>query len=252
MLFVDVMALHATGSFLRIGKAAPVPAVIGHSPQTQYGSPRPADERSASLEALIDINVGVLEGLEDFRQGGDFALQIDTVLLLVNPGYSHVSEPPVHYQVHPMSSCQQRLQIKRADWGAVLQQWNRGVGIPIVVALPEITIGRERQEIAHSLQEAWQKIDGADYQGSFVASRKAAELLRKLSPSDSKSLQRPITDRGIDDRLYAVVQSLFDLAGAAQHADGATAGYVPSREDAVALAGATAALTQCLFARLKA
>lgn len=254
LLFAELTAWQvARGTYVCIGAARPLPVVIGYAPQRHYSASKPtssSDECTAQVEALISLENTVLEGLEDCRQGKDFELQIDTDLLLVNLGTSAALTPPVHYQVHPLSHDQSRLQVNRADWGAVLQQWNRGVGIPIVVSLPEVTIGPDRASIARFLKEAWQKIDGGDYQGAFVAARKSIELLRKVSPA-SQPIPPNVKDQNVEQRLHRVVQSLFDLASAEPHADGATRAYVPNREDAVALVGASAALTQCLFARMK-
>lgn len=253
LLLVDASAWQlAKGHNVRIGAATPVPVVIGYPPQQQYmlANPPPADECSAQFDALVHMESAALEGLEDCRQGGDFELQIETDLLLLNLGTSAASTPPVHYQVHPLSHDRSRLQVKRADWGAVLQQWNRGVGIPIVVSLPETTVDPDRSRIAAFLREAWQKVDGGNYQGAFEATRKSVELLRNLSPA-TQPIPPVVKNQTVEQRLHRVVQSLFDLASAEPHADGAAAGYVPSREDAVALVGASAALTQCFFARRK-
>lgn len=253
LLLADVSAWQLPrGHNVRIGAATPVPVVIGYAPQQQFvlANPPPADECSAQFDALVHMESVALEGLEDCRQGGDFELQVDTDLLLLNLGTSAASTPPVHYQVHPLSRDQSRLQVKRADWGAVLQQWNRGVGIPIVVSLPEVAVDPDRASIARLLMEAWQKVDGGDYPGAFVAARKSVELLRKLSHA-SQPIPPDVKVQDVEQRLHRVVQSLFDLASAELHGDGATREYIPNREDAVALVGASAALTQCLFARMK-
>ncbi len=242
----------SNGSNARIGTAYPVPVVLGYALDSCYATtrPPPADESTAQLEALVQMDSAVLEGFEDCRQGKDFTLQVDTDLLLVNLGTRPAPTPPVHFEVHPQSHNQQRLKVSRADWGVVLQQWGRGVGIPIVVSLPEATVDPERASIARFLKEAWQKIDGGDYQGAFVAARKSVELLRKMSPATIQ-IPRDPKDRDVDQRLSRIVQSLYDLASAELHGDGATKDYVPTREDAVALVGASAALAQCVFARMK-
>lgn len=238
------------GNNAQIGTAAPIPVVLGYAPQPQFVMPNPSpdDEIKESFDALIYLESAVLESLEDHRQGGDFRLQINTTVLLLNAGPPRV--PLMPGQVHPMLRDQSMLEIKRADWGTVLQQWGRGVGIPVVVALPEVTVHPVRANIVRFLKEAWQKVDGGDYQGAFVATRKSVELVRELSTA-TKPIPQQVREQDVDQRLYRVIQALFDLASAEPHADGPTCGYVPSREDAVALVGAAAALTQCVFARMK-
>lgn len=252
ILFPELHAWQlAKGRNARIGVAYPVPVVLSYARDANYTVTHqsPADESTAELEAFVQMDSAVLEGLEDCRQGKDFTLQIVTGLLLVNSGVSAVDKP-VHYQVHPQSEDRSMLKVDRADWGDVLQQWGRGVGIPIVVSLPEATVDPERAGIARFLKEAWQKVDGGDYQGAFVAARKSIELLRKMS-AEAKPIPEAVKDRDVEQRVYVVVQSLFDLASAEPHGDGATKDYVPTRQDAVALVGASAALAQCVFARMK-
>ncbi|MHB1734363.1 MAG: hypothetical protein ACYCU8_13110 [Ferrimicrobium acidiphilum] len=253
ILFIEVIATGLVGGRgdIPVGTANPLPVVLGCvTGQRQVGpSLPPADETSQDLTASIRIDSAALEQLEDCRQGQDFKLRIDTELLLVNLGYQAVEGTPVHYQVHPQSTAQNNIEIKRADWGTVLGQWNRGLGIPIVVSLPQLMVGSDRVDIVRFLREAWRKVDDGDFQGAFVAARKSIELLRGLGDT-SESIPKALRDQNVEQRLRKVVQSLFDLASAESHADGPTRDYAPTRADAIALVGAAAALTQCIFARM--
>ena len=99
------------------------------------------------------------------------------------------------------------------------------------------------------LREAWHKVNAGDYSGSMACSRKALELLRVLSPA-STPIPPDRKDRERLQRSHQVIDKLFELASAPAHADGATKSYQPERADAVALAGATAAFAQFVFALL--
>jgi len=134
-------------------------------------------------------------------------------------------------------------------WGLVLERWERGFGIPIVLPLAAVEPSAERAEIVRHLKDARQKIDGADYAGSFACSRKALELLRGLSLAKNP-IPKEAKDRDVFQRIHVVVDSLFNLASASLHADGPIKDFEPMRADAVALAGATASVAQEVFARL--
>ncbi|MCL4433981.1 MAG: hypothetical protein M1399_04325 [Actinobacteria bacterium] len=177
-------------------------------------------------------------------------MRIDTVLLLLNDS-SLEPRTTFNVPVYSVSYDQQILKITRDHWAQqVLQRWNRGVGIPIVISLPEVFLSEDRANIARFLKEAWQKIDGGDYQGAFMDARKSIELIRKLLNSPEQPIPDSKNDRDINQRLHAVSQALFGFASAAVHSDEAILDYLPSREDAVALVGSTAALAQAVFARL--
>ncbi len=198
----------------------------------------------------VHLDVSAIEQFETARQGGDFSLRIDTVLLLLNDS-SLEPRTTFNVPVYSVSYDQQILKITRDHWAQqVLQRWNRGVGIPIVISLPEVFLSEDRANIARFLKEAWQKIDGGDYQGAFMDARKSIELIRKLLNSPEQPIPDSKNDRDINQRLHAVSQALFGFASAAVHSDEAILDYLPSREDAVALVGSTAALAQAVFARL--
>lgn len=137
------------------------------------------------------------------------------------------------------------------DWGQVLERWERGVGIPIVLPLAAVETSTERAEIVRHLKDARQKIDGADYAGSFAGSRKALELLRALSLATTP-VPKEAKDRDVLQRIHAVIDALFGLASASPHVDGPIKDFQPMRADAVALAGATASVAQEVFAHLRA
>jgi hypothetical protein len=133
----------------------------------------------------------------------------------------------------------------------VLERWERGLGIPIVLPLAAVEPSAERAEIVRHLKDARQKIDGADYAGSFASSRKSLELLRGLSPATTP-VPKEAKDRDVLQRIHAVIDALFSLASASPHVDGPIKDFEPMRADAVALAGATASVAQEVFAHLLA
>ena len=228
-----------------LGISSPVPVSLGPNSSQGDGS-----ERRENIIVPVQIDVASIENIENARQGDDFSLILDTKILIFNyspPKTSEVEDSPIYSLVND----QQDLKIASTDWAQkVLQSWDRGVGIPIVIALPEVALSQERKDIARFLKEAWQKIDAGDYQGAFVEARKSIELIRKMTPSD-KQIPASIKDRDISQRFSAVTQALFNLGSAASHTDEAILNYTPSREDAVALVGSAAALAQAVFARLK-
>ena len=137
----------------------------------------------------------------------------------------------------------------RTTGGRLLERWERGVGIPIVLPLAAVESSAERAEIVHHLKDARQRIDGADYAGSLACSRKALELLRGLSPATTP-LPKEAKERDVLQRIHAVIDALFSLASASHHVGGPIKNFEPMRADAVALAGATASIAQEVFAHL--
>lgn len=244
----------AITSYSYLGSIVPVPVVLGDIPPPYLPTnPGPKDEKNVDFDTLLHLDAAMIETLEELRQGRDFDLQMDTTFLLVNRGVSdgsNKSEPLVHYKVDPVITSQERSPIPKHTWGQVLRNWERGIGIPLVVPIPELTQDPSRADIARNLRVGWQKIDGGDYPGSLAESRKSLELLRDLSPA----MKHPHTfpkDRDIDQRIYFVIDALFNLASASAHADGAVKDFIPQRSDAVGVCAAAAAIAQDLFARLK-
>ena len=74
-----------------------------------------------------------------------------------------------------------------------LGQWGRAVGTPVVVPLAALEPHPDRAEVIRHLREARQKIDGADYPGSFAEARKALELLRGMESCDNPPTGPPGT-----------------------------------------------------------
>src|ERR1700722_9252806 len=125
----------------------------------------------------------VIEGLEERRQGKDFSLQLDTTVLLVDGGEPTGPRTQAYYASYPTRTAQDRFPVTQHDWGTVLERWERGVGVPVIVPIAAVEPNPQRAEVVRHLKEARQKIDGADYPGSFAEARKALELLRALSPA---------------------------------------------------------------------
>jgi len=245
----------AKGNNAYIGSTVPQPFVLAYvKQQWVMPNPPPPDETAMGIEVQLHLDASTLEALEDRRQGKDFYLQIDTTVLLVDRGTPDESGAAehlaVHYQVHPTLQWQDQLQVTQHLWGHVLQQWERGVGIPLVLPLPEVSPDARRSEVVRCVRDAWQKVDGADFPGSIAASRKALELLRDISPS-TQPLPAAAKDRDVDQRVRAVLDALFSLASAPAHVDGPTKNFQPQRGDAVAVVAATAAIAQQIFAQLK-
>ena len=248
----EVLALTG-GTPANLGSIAPVPATLAYQRQ-QWGfsdDARPADEFIVSITALLPIESSVVEALEELRQGRDFTLQITSKVLIVDRGLApsepHDAHPVAPQDIGPVMGHVDTLQISQGDWGRVLQDWNRGVGIPLIVPLVQVMPDAVRAEIVRHLGDAWRRIGEGDYRGSMAASRKALELLRELSPV--QGTLPASRERTVDQRLHAVLNSLFDLASASAHTDAPVKDYVPMRADAVALVAATAAMAQDVFAR---
>jgi hypothetical protein len=147
-----------------------------------------------------------------------------------------------------MVKWQEQLRVTQHDWGQVLQAWDKGVGIPLVVALPSALSGADQAEVARHIKDAWEKIPNGDYIGSMTSSRKALELLRKLSGVTNMP-PKPV-DRDARQRVHAILDSLFSLASAPLHTDPVIANFVPERTHAVTTVATTAALAQQIFAQL--
>jgi hypothetical protein len=253
LLTTEVTAVNLrNGAPAHLGSISPLPVTLAYIRQPFAGSGAPREgEFVLSVTAVLPIESSMLETLEDLRQGGDFSLQLESVLLMVDrgmvPGAAGDRAPQAPEDVSPVLPHVDNLAISQAAWGQVLQDWGRGLGIPLIVPLVEVVSDPQRGEIVGHLREAWRKVDGADYSGSLAASRKALELLRKVNPVEGRL--PVVRDRTIDQRIHAVLNSLFDLASASAHTEPPVKDFVPLRADAVALVAATAALTQEIFAR---
>jgi len=212
-------------------------------------NPAPPDETTWDVELKLPMPPSIIEGLEERRQGKDFSLQLDTTILLVDGGEPTGPRTEAYYATYPTRTAQDRVQVKQSEWAAVLERWGRGVGIPVLVPIAAVEPNAERAEVVRRLRHARQKIDGADYQGSFAETRKALELLRGLSQA-SLPLPRDPKERDPLQRIHAVIESLFSLASAPLHTDPPIKDFVPMRADAVAVAAGTASITQQVFAWL--
>ncbi len=253
LLIAEVSAWEIAGSHAFLGVTTPRTYVLNWVKQEiGQDNPPPPDETIWDTEIHLPLDTAVIEGLEERRQGKDFCLQLDTKILMVDRGIPLTAraDPPVHYQVHPTMSYQDQLRVTQNDWGQVLSRWDRGVNIPILVPLPELHPDPGRASVVRRLRDALQKIDGADYSGSIAESRKALELLRKVSPA-TLPLPKNSQDRDAMQRIHAVIDALFSLASASPHVDDAVADFEPIRADAVSLAASTSAIAQELFAHLK-
>jgi hypothetical protein len=246
----EVTAWDIVGTYAFLGTATPRAYVLNWVKQgVAQLNPPPPDETAWAVELKLPMTPSAIEGLEERRQGRDFSLQLDTTILLVDGGEPTGPRTQAYYATHPTRTGQDRLQIRQHDWSAVLERWGRGVGIPVLVPLADLEPSPQRAEVVQHLKAARQKIDGADYPGSFAESRKALELLRALSPA-SLPLPKDPKDRDPLQRIHAVVDALYALASATLHTDAPVKNFVPLRADAVALAAGTASVAQEFFAWL--
>lgn len=165
-----------------------------------------------------------------------------------------VASPPelasdTYFATYPLRTADGRLRIRQEQWARVLQQWGRGLRVPVLLPLAATEPSSARAEVVRHLRDARQKIDGADYSGSCTESRKALELLLKLNPATSPMPKDP-KDRDVAQRVHAVLQALHSLASASMHTDAPIKDFRPQRADAVAIVAGTASAAQQVFARL--
>lgn len=246
----DVTAWEIAGTYAFLGSATPQPYVLNWVKQRfDQLNPTPEDETIWDIRLPVPLSPTVIEGLEERRQGKDFSVQIDTTILLLDGGEPKGPRTATYYGTHPTLTAQDTIRISQNSWGLVLERWERGFGIPIVLPLAATEPSAERAEIIRHLKDARQKIDGADYAGSLACSRKALELLRGLSLAKTP-IPKEIKDRDVFQRIHAVIDALFNLASASFHVDEPIKDFEPLRADAVAVAGATASLAQEIFAHL--
>ena len=248
----DVTAWEIAGTYAFLGTATPQPYVLNWVKQ-RFGqlNPTPEDETHWDVRLSVPLSPTVIEGLEERRQGKDFSIQIDTTILLLDGGEPKGPRTATYYGTHPTRTAQDTIRVSQNAWGLVLERWERGFGIPIVLPLAAVEPNAERAEIVRYLKDARQKIDGGDYEGSFACSRKALELLRGLSLAKTETpIPKESKERDVVQRIHVVIDALFNLASASLHVDGPTKSFEPMRADAVALAGASASLAQEVFARL--
>lgn len=246
----EVTAYDIAGTYAFLGTTTPRSWVLNWVKQ-QYlqPNPAPADETTWDVELCLPMSPTIIEGLEELRQGNNFSLQLETTVLLVDGGEPTGPRTQAYYATHPVRTGQDRLSVSKYDWGNVLARWGRGFGIPVVVPIPAVEQNPQRADVVRHLKEAQQKIDGGDYTGSFTEIRKALELLRGLSTA-TMPLPKASKERDPLQRIYAVIEALFNLASASQHTDPAIKDFVPIRADAVAIVAGTASVAQQVFAWL--
>lgn len=248
-LTVDVTAWDLPGSYTFLGTTTAKPYVLNWVKQefVQF-NPSPPDETTWDVELPLPMSSAVIEGLEERRQGKEFSLTLDLTVLLIDGGEPLKPRDRTYYASHPTRTSQDRLFLKQADWTQVLEQWGRGVGIPVLVPIATVEPSLERAEIIRHLRDARQKIDGADYPGAFTETRLALELLRKLSPAILPLPRQQ--ERDPLQRIHAVIEALFSLTSAALHTDPPIKNFQPMRADAVAVVAGTASVAQQVFAWL--
>lgn len=245
----DVTALQIEGSYAFLGSATPQPYVLNWVKMQQgQHNPPPADETNWEVRLPVPVSPTVIEGLEERRQGKDFSVQIDSTILLLDGGEPRGPRSATYYGTHPTRTAQDTLKIPRNEWATVLERWERGVGIHVLLPLATLEPSAIKADVVRQLKSARERIDGGDYAGSSICSRKALENLRILSPA-KPPLPKDLKDRDISQRIHAVIDALYGLASASLHVDGPISDFEPKRADAVALAGATASLAQEIFAR---
>jgi hypothetical protein len=229
-----------------LGSTTPVPTVIGF-PRSPYPSigPPPSDAFAGRVELRLRLDPSQVEELEDDRQGQEFEVQVDaTVLYLPGPGV----EVDAPWKAHPHVKWQERLTVTEEAWGKVLAQWDRGVGIPVVLPLAAITPGAIESEIVALLRSGWSKTEDGDYEGAIVAGRKALELLRPLAGEPGpKTIAR--NDQDASQRIRGVIDALFHFASSPVHASGGTRGWAPERAHAVAVLASSVAFAREIFSR---
>jgi hypothetical protein len=246
----EVTAWDIVGTYAFLGTTPPRAYALNWVKQG-YGqlNPLPPDETRWEINLKLPMSPSVIEGLEERRQGEDFSLQLDTSVLLVDGGEPTGPRTRAYYATHPMRTDQDRLQIRQHEWATVLERWGRGVGIPVLVPLVALEPNPQRADVIRHLKKARQKIDGADYPGSFAETRKALELLRGLSTA-TLPLPKDPKERDPLQRIHAVIDALHSLASASLHTDPPIKDFVPMRADAVAVVAGTASIAQQMFAWL--
>jgi hypothetical protein len=252
VLLMAKVSADAGGTPANLGSIASLAATLAYPRQRWSGQGNLVeDEFKVLITGVLPIESSVLEALEDLRQGRELMLQIESEVLMVDRGLASEGSVPDGPQpaldVAAVMGHIDHLRVSQEAWGRVLQDWDRGIGIPLIVPLVELMPSAERAEIVGHLRDAWRKVDGADYPGSLAASRKALELLRKISTA--QGALPPPRERTVDQRIHAILSALHDLASASLHTDAPIKGFLPLRADAVAVVAATAALVQEVFAR---
>lgn len=248
----EVTAWRGIGAYTFLGATTPKSYVLNWVKQEFVrANPRPADESTWNVELHLPMSPMIIEGLEDFRQGSDLSLQVDTTVILVHRGQPLVGEDRSQRDFHPTRTAQDQIAVRQQDWARVLERWGCGMGISIVVPNTAIEPDHQRAEVVKHLRKARQKIDGGDYVGAFTEARMALEILRRID-----LVQRPLPnnpkDRNVAQRVGAVVDALFGLASAPLHTELQVGDFVPRRADAVSVVAATASIAQRVFAALDA
>jgi hypothetical protein len=246
----EVTAWDIVRSHAFLGTTTPRAYVLNWIKQTfVQDNPAPPDHVTWNVELKLPMSPSVIEGLEERRQGKDFSLQLDTTILLIDGGEPTGPRTQAYYATHPTRTAQDRLGVSQHQWATVLERWERGLGIPVLVPIAAVETSPPRAEVVQHLKIARQKIDEADYPGSLAEARKALELLRALSPA-ALPLPKGAQERDVLQRIHAVIDALYSMSSASAHTDLPVKNFVPIRADAVAVAASTASLAQQLFAWL--
>jgi hypothetical protein len=249
-IIAEVRARNTFGMNAFLGTTVPRPYSLNWVKQYYVESnPTPEDETSSDVELKLPMSPSAIEGLEERRQGKDFSLMIDMTMLLVDGGEPKGPRKQLPYATHPMRGSRDELRVDQHTWAKVLEQWERGVGISVMVPLMALEPDADRADVIRHIKSARQKIDGGDYSGSFTEARLALELIRKLSPA-TRPIPNDPRDRDPLQRIHGVIDALYSLASVPLHADPPIKDFVPMRADAVALVAGTASVGQQVFAWL--
>lgn len=244
----EVTAWDIVGTYSFLGTTTPRAYVLnGVQPSHVRPNPPPPDETTLEVGLKLPMSPSVIEGLEERRQGKDFSFHLGTTVLLIDGGKRTRARAEEYYETYPMRTAEDKLQIRQHEWISVLEQWGRGVGIPVLIPLAASEPSPTRTAVVQHLRTARQKIDEGDYLGSFAESRKALELLRGMSPA-KLPLPKDPKERDPCQRIHAVVDALYVLASAPLHTDVPVQNFVPARADAVSVVATSASLAQEVFA----
>lgn len=240
------------GRLLSLGTAAPVLKLLGFPERDGE-----EDVYKTPVYAEWKLTDTAIERIEKLRDGGDLTIYPNLEYALISPG---IASPDWRQPERPIRATWPRqptnIRIDSHQWATnVLEPWQLGAAVSLVVALPSAATDEHRAVVAR-LATARQRLTAGkpdDLKASISASREAVELLRAMRPAtvNSSAQKRDLAEREavILDKMKDLAQALFSYDSAASHTDPHLRDIAWSRENAVLALGTAVSLAQLIFAR---
>ncbi len=190
--------------------------------------------------ALTDDQLAVIE---QRRAGADFQLGIDVHVTL---GFDPAVVDSDSDEPWPVRSAQEPMHVYKEMWVRLLSQVDVGSSLTVVMPVP-LGNGLAGQ-IGQHLREAIRKINLGEFGDAVIEARKAIDVMDGAAgqrPSEATLIRTPARDRTLDQRRHLLRHAAHSMASPSAHGDPTARTFQWTRESALAIVAAIAALAAC-------